>query len=73
MAPVGSVLKESDIRRLWHGPEAAKIRKDTIECERLCLLTCLSKKTIGDKLTQGLESSEICAQKIKSHSELCGT
>jgi MoaA/NifB/PqqE/SkfB family radical SAM enzyme len=51
--PIGNI-KEASAREIWYGPKAAEIRKQTVECDRLCLYTCLSQKTIGDKVKMGL-------------------
>lgn len=50
---IGNV-KEQSARDIWYGPKAQEIRKQTVECDRLCLYTCLSQKTIGDKVKMGL-------------------
>ncbi len=47
-------LKEKSAREIWYGEEAQKIRKQTVECDRLCLYTCLSQKTLADKVKMGL-------------------
>jgi 1,4-dihydroxy-2-naphthoyl-CoA synthase len=41
-------------REIWYGPEGSARRKETVQCETLCLFTCLSQKTLGDKVTMGL-------------------
>jgi MoaA/NifB/PqqE/SkfB family radical SAM enzyme len=51
--PIGNI-KEASAREIWYGPKASEIRKQTVECDRLCLYTCLSQKTIGDKLKMGI-------------------
>ena len=51
--PIGNI-KEHSAREIWYGPKAAEIRKQTIECDRLCLYTCLSQKTLGDKVKMGM-------------------
>jgi MoaA/NifB/PqqE/SkfB family radical SAM enzyme len=51
--PIGNV-KERSARDIWYGPKAHEIRRQTIECDRLCLYTCLSNKTLGDKVKMGL-------------------
>ncbi len=51
--PIGNI-KEASAREIWYGPKAAEIRQQTVECDRLCLYTCLSQKTIGDKVKMGL-------------------
>jgi MoaA/NifB/PqqE/SkfB family radical SAM enzyme len=47
-------IKEQSAREIWYGPKAQQIRKETVACEKLCLYTCLSQKTIGDKVRMGL-------------------
>jgi MoaA/NifB/PqqE/SkfB family radical SAM enzyme len=47
-------IKEQSARDIWYGPKAQEIRKQTVECDRLCLYTCLSQKTLGDKVKMGL-------------------
>jgi MoaA/NifB/PqqE/SkfB family radical SAM enzyme len=47
-------IKANSARDIWHGPKAQEIRRQTIECDRLCLYTCLSQKTLSDKVKQGL-------------------
>jgi MoaA/NifB/PqqE/SkfB family radical SAM enzyme len=51
--PIGNV-KEQSARDIWYGPKAQEIRKQTVACDRLCLYTCLSQKTLGDKVKMGL-------------------
>ena len=47
-------IKEQSAREIWYGSKAQEIRKQTVECDRLCLHTCLSQKTLGDKVEMGL-------------------
>jgi MoaA/NifB/PqqE/SkfB family radical SAM enzyme len=47
-------IKEQSARDIWYGPKAQAIRRQTVECDRLCLYTCLSQKTLGDKVKMGL-------------------
>lgn len=42
-------IKEASAKEIWYGPKAREIRKQTVECDKLCLYTCLSQKTLGDK------------------------
>ncbi|WZO96402.1 radical SAM protein [Isosphaeraceae bacterium EP7] len=51
--PIGNI-KESSAKEIWHGAKAQEIRKQTVGCERLCLYTCLSQKTISDKVKMGI-------------------
>jgi MoaA/NifB/PqqE/SkfB family radical SAM enzyme len=50
---VGNV-KQNTAREIWYGDEAKQRRKETVACDSLCLFTCLSHKTLGDKLKMGL-------------------
>jgi MoaA/NifB/PqqE/SkfB family radical SAM enzyme len=52
--PIGNI-KEQSAREIWYGPKAQEIRKQTVACERLCLYTCLSQKTLVDKVKMGLQ------------------
>ena len=47
-------IKEASAREIWYGPKAREIRKQTVECDKLCLYTCLSQKTLTDKVKMGL-------------------
>ena len=40
---IGNV-KEQSAKEIWYSEKAEKIRKETVECEKLCLHTCLSQK-----------------------------
>jgi MoaA/NifB/PqqE/SkfB family radical SAM enzyme len=51
--PIGNI-KQQSARELWYGPKAEEIRKQTVACDRLCLYTCLSQKTLGDKVKMGM-------------------
>src|SRR5262249_10115424 len=51
--PIGNI-KEQSARDIWYGPKAREIRRKTVECDRLCLYTCLSQKTLKDKVKMGL-------------------
>ena len=51
--PIGNI-KEHSAREIWYGPKAQEIRQQTVECDRLCLYTCLSQKTLTDKVKMGL-------------------
>lgn len=46
-------IKNQSARDMWHGPKAQEIRKQTVSCDRLCLFTCLSQKTLTDKIKMG--------------------
>ncbi len=51
--PIGNI-KEASAREIWYGPKANEIRKQTVACDRLCLYTCLSQKTLADKVKMGM-------------------
>ena len=51
--PIGNV-KQNSAREIWASDEARTRRKETTECDRLCLFTCLSQKTLKDKVKMGL-------------------
>lgn len=50
---IGKTTEES-AREIWRGEKAQKVRKATIQCDKLCLLTCLSQKSILNKVSQAL-------------------
>jgi MoaA/NifB/PqqE/SkfB family radical SAM enzyme len=50
---IGNV-KDSNAREIWYGEEAKQRRKETVACDSLCLFTCLSQKSLGDKVKMGL-------------------
>jgi MoaA/NifB/PqqE/SkfB family radical SAM enzyme len=52
--PVGNLATQT-AKEIWYGEEARAVRKETVECEELCLFTCLSQKTITDKVRMGLK------------------
>jgi len=45
---------EQSARDIWTGAKAKKIREATIKCDKLCLLTCLSQKSLLNKASQAL-------------------
>ena len=51
--PIGNI-REQSAREIWYGPKAQEIRRQTVNCDRLCLITCLSQKTLKDKVDMGL-------------------
>lgn len=51
--PIGNV-KKSTAKEIWYGEEARQRREETVACDSLCLFTCLSQKTLGDKVKMGL-------------------
>ena len=50
---IGNTTKQS-AREIWTGEQAKKIRDNTIACNKLCLLTCLSQKSLLNKVNQAL-------------------
>lgn len=46
--PIGNVKTQS-AREIWQGEEARRRRVETTGCEKLCLFTCLSQRTLMDK------------------------
>ena len=50
---VGNTTKQA-AREIWLGPEARKIRDATLKCDKLCLLTCLSNKSLMHKANQAV-------------------
>jgi MoaA/NifB/PqqE/SkfB family radical SAM enzyme len=52
--PIGNV-KEQSAQQIWYGEKAQKIRKQTTECNQLCLSTALSQKSLSDKFKMGLK------------------
>jgi MoaA/NifB/PqqE/SkfB family radical SAM enzyme len=52
--PIGNI-REQSARDIWYGAKAQEIRKQTVSCDRLCLITCLSQKTLKDKVSMGLK------------------
>ena len=51
--PIGNI-KTSTVREIWYGEEARQRRQETVGCDSLCLFTCLSQKTLGDKVKMAL-------------------
>ncbi len=51
--PIGNVKTQS-ARDIWYGELGSQRRKETTACESLCLFTCLSQKTVKDKVKMGL-------------------
>ena len=53
--PVIGNIKEQSARAIWYGEKAHEIRRQTVGCGKLCLITCVSQKTILDKVAMGLK------------------
>ncbi len=51
--PIGNV-RDNSAQEIWHSYEAKQRRKETTACDRLCLFTCLSQKTLLDKAKMAL-------------------
>ena len=51
---IGNVKRQS-AREIWRSDEAKTTRRDTVACEKLCLITCVSQKNLGDKVKMGLQ------------------
>jgi MoaA/NifB/PqqE/SkfB family radical SAM enzyme len=51
--PIGNI-REQSARDIWYGPKAQEIRRQTVACDRLCLITCHSQKTLKDKVNMGM-------------------
>jgi radical SAM protein with 4Fe4S-binding SPASM domain len=51
--PIGNVKKQG-AREIWESHEARQRRHETTSCDKLCLSTCLSQKTILDKVKMGM-------------------
>jgi MoaA/NifB/PqqE/SkfB family radical SAM enzyme len=47
-------LVGADAKEVWYGAQATETRKETVACTALCLNTCKSKKSFGDKVKMGL-------------------
>lgn len=52
--PVVGSLKTQTAREIWYGAKAQEVRKQTVACQQLCLGSCLSQKTLADKIKMGL-------------------
>jgi radical SAM protein with 4Fe4S-binding SPASM domain len=51
--PIGNVRKQS-AKEIWYGEVAGERRAETVACDKLCLFTCLSQKTVRDKVKMGM-------------------
>ncbi|NTU52426.1 MAG: radical SAM protein [Chlorobiaceae bacterium] len=50
---IGKTTQQS-AREIWTGDTAQKIRQATLKCDKLCLLTCLSQKSLLSKASQAM-------------------
>lgn len=48
-------LKYQSAKEIWYGEKAKEIRQQTLNCDKLCLKTCVSQKTLMDKVLMGLK------------------
>jgi MoaA/NifB/PqqE/SkfB family radical SAM enzyme len=53
--PVIGNIKKQSAKEIWCGEKTQEVRKKTVECDRLCLYTCLSQKKLKDKIKMGLK------------------
>jgi MoaA/NifB/PqqE/SkfB family radical SAM enzyme len=53
--PVIGNVKHQSAREIWYGEKAQDIRRQTLDCGQLCLITCVSQKTLKDKVMMGLK------------------
>lgn len=53
--PVIGNVKTQSAKDIWHGAFARKVRGDTVACEKLCLITCVSQKSLLDKVKMGMQ------------------
>ncbi|MBK1643680.1 radical SAM protein [Thiocapsa imhoffii] len=48
-------IKEQSAKEIWYSEKAREIRQQTLICEQLCLMTCVSQKTIAERIKMGLK------------------
>ncbi|MEG4850341.1 radical SAM protein [Microcoleus sp. B5-D4] len=53
--PVIGNVKSASASEIWYGQKAQEVRRDTLNCGKLCLITCVSQKTILDKVKMGMK------------------
>ena len=53
--PVIGNIKHQSARDIWYGEKAQEVRQQTLACGNLCLITCLSQKTLKDKVMMGMK------------------
>jgi MoaA/NifB/PqqE/SkfB family radical SAM enzyme len=53
--PVIGNIKQQSARDIWYSAKAREVRKGTVTCEKLCLITCLSQKTVGNKVGMAMK------------------
>jgi len=47
-------LRTQSAREIWHSKKARQVRKATVACEKLCLTTCQSQKSLRNKVEMAL-------------------
>ena len=47
-------IRRASAESIWRGQQARSRRAETVACEKLCLFTCLSQKTLADKASMGM-------------------
>ncbi len=52
--PIIGNIQQQSAQQIWYSPEAKKVRAETTQCEKLCLITCVSQKTLGNKVGMAL-------------------
>ncbi len=50
---IGNLATQS-AREIWTGQKAASVRAATVKCDKLCLLTCLSHKSLANRISQAV-------------------
>jgi len=53
--PVLGNVKIQSAREIWYNQKARKVRSDTVACDKLCLITCMSQTSLGDRVKMGLQ------------------
>lgn len=53
--PVIGNIKYQSAKEIWYGEKAKVVRQQTLACGKLCLITCVSQKTLKDKVVMGLK------------------
>jgi MoaA/NifB/PqqE/SkfB family radical SAM enzyme len=53
--PVIGNVKEQSAREIWYDQKAQEVRRDTLNFGKLCLITCVSQKTVLDKVKMGMK------------------
>lgn len=53
--PVIGNIKQQSARDIWRSAKAREVRAATVKCEKLCLIACLSQKTLANKVGMALQ------------------